>query len=211
MKKVKLLLSVTTIFIILSILAVKKIFTYSLPLNKEKRVYLESEVKGKGHDYVCLYLGEPYKYSFRGEEFKIDNLPETYVMLYKKGVSVFIYKDKIIETRISGKKGFKDFNGVKLGDNINSLIECTKKPLSVIENKEVTFIDNTLYINCKLNGKKISYYSVPEKGIRVFLEKGKITTLINTDNLSPSFLKSIDKYLHFWHNLKTWFNYIKRK
>lgn len=152
-------------------------------------------------EYVISLMGEPKGYIWGEETFNVDDLPSYYIMDYGNGNMACIYNGILSETRVHYPGDFTEFNGIRLGDTIEDVIEKIGKPNRIAEGEELNFEENVLFLNYSTSEMGVSsdtsnsYYSVPEKNIRMFFNNNKVNALYNTGGFTPEFLSAFSQYI----------------
>lgn len=186
MQKVKIILTIFTIVVIASIAAV--ILAENRGFNKKE--LLDTDNLNK--DLIINILGEPDKYIWGEKVLNKDNLPTYYCMDYGNGNIVFIGNDRLIELRVHAPGNFIDPNGVSIGDSSYSVFKKIGKPISTVENRELSFKDSVYYKNYY---DKASYYSVEKKGVRMFFYNDRISAIYITGNFTLEILEEFSSYV----------------
>jgi len=163
----------------------------------------QSDIKAEKTDreYVISIMGEPKNYIWGEDTFHIEDLPSHYIMDYGNSNMACIYNGILSETRVHSPGDFTEFNGIKLGDTIDEVIEKIGKPIRIADGEELNFEENVLFLHYSYSEQGIissspySYYSVPEKNVRMFFNNDKVHALYNTGGFSPEFLSAFSDYI----------------
>lgn len=151
-------------------------------------------------DDVISMLGEPKAYIWDGKRYSKENLPEIYIMKYNNNsIDILIYNNHVDEIRMEEGEGFVDYNGIRFGSTIDEVKNLVGEPENIVENDEIGFEANTLFINCYIpeHGKenRLSYYNLSSANSKVFFDEGKVTAIYNSAPFPPDYLTTIKEFL----------------
>jgi hypothetical protein len=122
-------------------------------------------------------LGEPREYVWENQKLDQKNLPSTYILVYPQGVNVVIHIDIVTELRSHPPgPGFTYRGKLRLGSSLEEMLEIVGAPSETITGQPLTFEPGVLYRD--INGEKgRAYYARPDKQIRCFFMRNKISAL----------------------------------
>jgi serine protease AprX len=133
--------------------------------------------KGTTAKDVLRVLGEPESYQWGDKTFTKSNLPASYLIVYPKGVSVFIMNGRVWELRSEKPgPGFTWRGKLRLGSSLEEVLAVLGPPAETVTGEKLAFKPGVLYKDWE--GKKgYCYYSRPEQNIRLFFGDYKVTGL----------------------------------
>ena len=133
--------------------------------------------KGTTTKDVLRVLGEPESYESGDKTFTKSNLPASYLIVYPKGVSVFIMNGRVWELRSEKPgPGFTWRGKLRLGSSLEEVLAVLGPPAETVTGEKLAFKPGVLYKDWE--GKKgYCYYSRPEQNIRLFFGDYKVTGL----------------------------------
>ena len=146
---------------------------------------LEEEItklrrRGTTTEDVIRVLGEPEKLIWGRQTFTKDNLPETYILQYPKGLHVMVSYGLAVEFRSEQPgPGFTYRGKLRLGSPLKDVLDVLGEPSHTVVGEPIGFVTGCLYND--FDGKKgYSYYSRADQGVRVFLLNDKVSALYLT-------------------------------
>jgi hypothetical protein len=132
-------------------------------------------------------LGEPDKYAMSTNIFTKDKLPQSYLLVYPKGLEVSIAWGKVTELRsVKPGPGFT-FRNLHLGSSLDETLKEVGQPSKTITGETLawlsdptkpdTSIPGVLYED--LNGiNGFGYYRRPEQHLQLFFKNDKVIALL---------------------------------
>jgi hypothetical protein len=117
-------------------------------------------------DDVIRVLGEPWSYSFRGNDLKKDNLPEVYNMAYPGNFIVSIHKNHVmlwgtqqIPKYIQPIPGYIFPDSIQIGTTLDEVFKELGPPAKIVEgfgdeSNKIMYEDNVIYQNMNINERK---------------------------------------------------------
>jgi RNA polymerase sigma-70 factor (ECF subfamily) len=122
-------------------------------------------------------LGEPREYVWENQTLKKENLPSIYIMVYSKGVNVVVHDGVVTELRSHPPgPGFTYRGKLRLGSSLEEMLEVVGPPSETVTGQPLAFEASVLYRD--INGEKgRAYYARPDKQIRCFFMRNKISAL----------------------------------
>jgi hypothetical protein len=129
---------------------------------------------------VVALLGEPEKYGWGDKTFKKNNLPESFIARYPKGLSVFISGGTVLELRAEGAGPSFTWQGkLRLGSSLEEVLQALGRPSKTMVGQAVDFAPNALYQD--IDGQPgRAYYARPGQHVRCFFLNNKVTALYVT-------------------------------
>jgi hypothetical protein len=114
---------------------------------------------------VIAVLGEPWAYTFHGEELQKDNLPELYTMDYPGNFIVSFYKNQVmlwgVQQTVPGLEipGYIFSDSIQIGTTLDDVFKKLGPPAKIIEGfgdgtNKIMFEDNVIYANMGINERK---------------------------------------------------------
>ena len=155
---------------------------------------LEEEItklrrRGTTTEDVIRVLGEPEKLIWGRQTFTKDNLPETYILQYPKGLHVVVSGGMATEFRSERPgPGFTYRGKLRLGSPLKDVLDVLGEPSHTVVGEPIGFVRDWLYKD--IDGRKgYSYYSRADHGVRVFLVNGNVCALyLTTEGNRQDFL-----------------------
>jgi len=119
--------------------------------------------KGTTTKDVLRVLGEPESYLSGDKTFTKSNLPASYLIVYPKGVSVFIVNGRLWELRSEKPgPGFTWRGKLRLGSSLEEVLAVLGPPAETVTGEKLAFKPGVLYKDWE--GKKGKCYTAIPQG-----------------------------------------------
>ncbi|MHC4325327.1 MAG: S8 family serine peptidase [Planctomycetota bacterium] len=138
------------------------------------------DVGTSGFEEAVRILGEPAQYIWGNRTFTKDNLPATFIAVWKDRVNILISQGTVNEIRFESPRSKYLFMGrIGVGSKLEDVLEVVGRPKEIVENEPIGFKDGILYKD--IEGRKgACYYARSDKKVRMFFRNNKVTALYLT-------------------------------
>jgi len=137
-----------------------------------------------GFEDAVRIFGEPTQYIWGNRTFTKDNLPATFIAVWKDRLNILITHGSVHEIRIESPRSKYLFMGqIGIGSPLQEVLDLVGQPKEVVENESISFKDGILYKD--IEGRKGDcYYARSDKKVRMFFRNNKVTALYLTKGVA---------------------------
>jgi len=151
----------------------------------------EIDINNFRHEDIIGTLGTPEKYIWERSEYKAEDLPANYIMIYSDAFHIRIMNDYILELRFYDDIYVTE-SGVRVGSSLDEVIEILGEPATTITGEALKSEFNVLQKD--IDGRVgHCYYFFPDQNIRFFCTDYIVNALYITNDYAGRAMDSIVK------------------
>ncbi len=143
------------------------------------------DIDSAGLEQVRAIFGEPTKYVWGNQTFRLDALPDSYIMSYPCSFNVFMQKGRIMEIRHERTSPYVYRGKLRIGSTLEEALALLRAPTETVTGQKNEFKDGVLYWD--INGNEgHGYYHRSDQDVRVWFWEGKVTAIYMTRSDYPA-------------------------
>lgn len=146
---------------------------------------LQLDINSATHEDVTALFGRPYRYLWGSEMYDANDLPDSYIMQYSDGFSIFISSDHIAEVRFARVDTGYAFRGaIRIGSSLDEVLKVLGPPTETVTGRKAGWKDGVLYRDIEgMKGR--GYYARSDQGVRIFFMDNRVMAFYLTRTDPP--------------------------
>lgn len=132
------------------------------------------DINNATHEDVIALFGRPQRYLWGSETYDANDLPNSYIMSYSDGFSIFISTNRIVEVRFARVDvGYAFCGTIRIGSSLDDVLKVLGPPTETVTGQKVGWKDGVLYRDAE-GSKGRGYYARSDQGVRIFFTNDRV-------------------------------------